>query len=373
VITYDAIVVGGGPAGSTCACFLVAGGRRVAVLDRARFPRVKLCAGWLSPAVWRLLELSPGDYPHPLWQWRRCHVHFAGRRHTVRGRGYFIRRYDFDDFLLRRSGATLIEGHLVRQIRRDRDGCWVVDGVARAPYLIGAGGTGCPVARQVIRHRPRALVVTQELEFAAPPGAVAAGRRDGEPELLLHDDLGGYSWCVPKSGWVNVGCGTLAAPALKPAWRRARAFFAERGHLPPLPPGAAGKIRGHAYHRFDPAHLDACHRQGAFLVGDALGLAQPVTAEGILPAVLSGRLCAEAILAQGDPGRYRRRLQQHPVLTEYQALLAILAAGRRLALPGRTAPGGRLLGALLARAFARSFCGRRLPASRAISLLARAR
>ncbi|MGH8246033.1 MAG: FAD-dependent oxidoreductase, partial [Gammaproteobacteria bacterium] len=60
VENYDAIVVGGGPAGSSCAARLIHGGLRVAVLDRESFPRTKLCAGWITPDVLRALDLDPG-------------------------------------------------------------------------------------------------------------------------------------------------------------------------------------------------------------------------------------------------------------------------------------------------------------------------
>ena len=86
-------------------------------------------------------------------------------------------------------------------------------------------------------------------------------------------------------------------------------------------------MKGHAYFLFDPAHLDgaarvdADRRGGAYLVGDSLGLAQPLTAEGILPAVVSGRLAAEAILA-GAPADYPARLAAHPVLADYRRVCA---------------------------------------------------
>jgi flavin-dependent dehydrogenase len=63
---WDAIVVGGGPGGSTAAWRLARDGARVTVLDAARFPRLKLCAGWVTPTVWRTLELDPEAYPHTL-------------------------------------------------------------------------------------------------------------------------------------------------------------------------------------------------------------------------------------------------------------------------------------------------------------------
>ena len=59
---YDALVVGGGPAGSTCARALRLAGWKVCVLDRARFPRDKVCGGWVTPEVFQILELEPSEY-----------------------------------------------------------------------------------------------------------------------------------------------------------------------------------------------------------------------------------------------------------------------------------------------------------------------
>ena len=376
VRSFDAIVVGGGPAGSTAAQALVAGGRRVAVLDAKAFPRVKLCAGWVSAPVWDVLELSPRQYPGGLWEWHRCHVRFRGESHTIRARGWFIRRYELDDFLLRRSGAEVIEGHHVKKVER-ADGAWVVDGALRAPVLVGAGGTHCPVARALFPRKPQPPVGVKERELPADAAELAACRAggDGEPELLLHDDLSGYSWNVPKTDWLNVGSGTARAREVSAAWRRARDLFAP--HLPPSAASALEGLEGWSYHLFEPAHLEACERDGAYLAGDALGLAQPFTAEGILPAVLSGRLAAEAIAA-GGAGGYAARLRAHPLFRDYTlyARLRSLAG----AIPGRgrrdrldRLVGGRLGGAALARAFAWMFQGRPLPGGALLSLSLRRR
>ena len=230
--THDVVIVGGGPAGSTAARFLVRGGLRVAVVDGLPFPRVKLCAGWLSLPIWDVLELSPRDYPRGLWEWQRCHVSYGGEQHTIPARGYFVRRYELDDFLLHASRAELVQAHNVRELRRDDDGTWVIDDVLRAKYLIGAGGTHCPVARQLFPKKVARPVAAQEREFQSQPEAVAKVRlgRDGEPELLLHDDLGGYSWNVPKTDWLNLGSGTMNPRAVRGAWEQARQHFAE--HVP---------------------------------------------------------------------------------------------------------------------------------------------
>ncbi len=82
-MVYDVLVVGGGPAGSTCARFLTRGGARVALVDRADFPRVKLCGGWLSAPIWDVLELAPTEYSGGLWRWQTCHVRYGGVNHAV--------------------------------------------------------------------------------------------------------------------------------------------------------------------------------------------------------------------------------------------------------------------------------------------------
>ena len=359
---FDAIIVGGGPAGSSCARVLVRAGLRVAVLDRRRFPRSKPCGGWISAPVWDVLELARAEYPGDVWPWRRCHVRYHGRSYRLAARGDFIRRVELDAFLLRRSGASFLEGHVASVERRD--GAWVVDGTYAASWLVGAGGTHCPVARALFPEKPGHPVAAQEREFESDAVEVSATRigADGEPELLLHDDLGGYSWNVPKGRWLNVGTGTASARRVRSAFAAARSFFLDSGHLPQSARGPLEKVEGHAYHLFDPAHLETAHADGAFLVGDALGLAHPLTAEGILPAVLSGRTCAEAIL-DGTPSSYGSRLATHPTLQDYaltRELLRVLA-GLRHGDGGAPRVPGRLARAATVRGFAWMFSGRRVP------------
>src|SRR6187399_1861795 len=107
----DVLVVGGGPAGSSCARRLVRAGLDVVVLDKATFPRDKVCAGWITPAVVDELELDLSDYAasrilQPITGFRVAML--GGRDVTLayeRPVSYGIRRCEFDDYLLQRSGA----------------------------------------------------------------------------------------------------------------------------------------------------------------------------------------------------------------------------------------------------------------------------
>ena len=376
--TYDVAVVGGGPAGSSCARTLVRGGARVVVIDRARFPRVKLCAGWLSPGIWDELQLSPHEYPRGLWPWSVCHVHYRARDHAFPAKGWFIRRYELDDFLLHRSGAELrLDAH-VKQLAR-ADDRWTIElpggETIRARYLVGAGGTHCPVARLLAPTRPRRAVGVQELELEADPAAIARTRlgRDGEPELVLFDDVGGYGWNVPKSGWLNVGTGTLDANDVRAAWTHTHAYLHAAGHLPPEADAALANVKGHSYFLYDPAHLDVAARDNALLVGDALGLAHPITAEGILPAVVSGRCAAEAILAN-DADAYATRLAREPVIADYHRVHRLVGKASKLKSQAANTSSGisaRIGRYVVARGFAWMFSGARLPAPHLLDRLLR--
>jgi flavin-dependent dehydrogenase len=155
MIATDVVVVGGGPAGSTVAWRLARAGAHVTLLDAAVFPRVKLCAGWVTRQVLADLELDPATYPHTLQPFDGVAVAVGDADHETRWpstASWGIVRAEFDTFLLRRAaaaGADVREGARVRAIREEPDGVDVETdaGVLRAGIVVGAGGHGCPVAR----------------------------------------------------------------------------------------------------------------------------------------------------------------------------------------------------------------------------------
>ncbi len=374
---YEVIIVGGGPSGSTCAATLVKAGVRTLLLDRGNFPRVKLCAGWISPPIWDVLEIKPGEYPKGLWKWNRVHISFRGKKYIIKSNGYFVRRYEFDDFLLKRSKVETIEGYNVRLIEKDSDGHWVIDNKYRTKYLIGAGGTHCPVSREFFPDKNSVQCGTQEREFEGTLEEIASSRagEDGEPEILLHDNMKGYSWNVPKGSWMNVGTGTKVARDVLPAWNTARAFFQGNGTPGTIPVSSQpmlDKMKGHGYVIFQTDHLASCQRDNVFLIGDALGLAQPMTGEGILPSVISGKLCATAI-AEGLPETYSKMLRTHPVICDYRILHGLQVKAKQIFGEKKDKPGAksRLLDRIVVKVFALLFSGRPIPGSRLFAKLMR--
>ena len=141
----DVLIVGGGPAGSSCAHRLRRAGLDVLILDKSEFPRDKVCAGWITPQVVEELEIDTGDYGQGrVLQPITSFVTGMGERaakpvHYDKIVSYGIRRCEFDNYLLQRSGARLRLGEAWESMERV-DGRWLVNGTISAALVIGAGG-----------------------------------------------------------------------------------------------------------------------------------------------------------------------------------------------------------------------------------------
>jgi flavin-dependent dehydrogenase len=352
VVRCDALIVGGGPAGSTCARFLTRAGWDVLVIDRARFPRDKVCAGWVTPGVFRLLELDPEEYRATgltIQTITGFRTSLMGDRpietHYAAAISYAIRRCEFDDFLLRRSGARVFGATPLTSLER-RDDVWVANADITARVVVGAGGHFCPIARR-LESVPRGLtrktghtgpphvrpVVAKEAEFPLQSGGNSA---DAElPELFFCEDLEGYGWCVRKGEYLNVGLGRRDHGDLNPHIDAFVRFLEGRG----LARGASTvRWHGHAYLASGTGPRPLID-DAALVAGDAAGLAYPESGEGIKPAVDSGRLAAETLIAAN--GRVDREVllpyaaalrRRYPEVRDTPRPIAALvkALGRRL-------------------------------------------
>nr|WP_296751253.1 NAD(P)/FAD-dependent oxidoreductase [Thioalkalivibrio sp.] len=311
----DVLVIGGGPAGSTCAWQLRRSGLDVAVLDKRAFPRDKVCAGWITPAVVEALEMDLDDYGR-----ERTLQPLTGFRIGMMGRpeaevrydepvSYGIRRCEFDHYLLMRSGARLFLGEACDDMRRDADGNWVVNGHIRAPLVIGAGGHFCPVAR-LLGARPgsaEAAVLAKETEFEmTPEQGRDCGIRADVPELFFCEDLKGYGWVFRKGNWLNIGLGRQDSHRLGHHLDVFLDMLTRTGRIPSPVPGG---FQGHAYLLYG----DTPRRivdDGVLLVGDAAGLAYVQSGEGIRPAIESALLAA-SVVAQCRAGFDSDQLQPY--------------------------------------------------------------
>jgi menaquinone-9 beta-reductase len=293
MIKTDVLIIGGGPAGSSCARRLKLANINCIVLDKSAFPRFKPCAGWITPQVLKWAELEFKSYPFGLTEFTGFDVSIKGLKFKLPTHQFSIRRFEFDHWLMQRAGAEF-HIHEVHAIRL-KNGEYVVDDEFSAPTLVGAGGTHCPVYRtffsEISKRSQGSLIVAQEEEFKFDV-------LDPRCKLWFFENkFPGYAWVVPKKdGYVNVGLGGSAqhlkrrADTLKDHWNLLVKQLEETG----LIAGHVYKPAGHSYYlRQD---LPEIQIGNAFLAGDALGLATLDMGEGIGPAIQSGQLVAEAIL-----------------------------------------------------------------------------
>jgi menaquinone-9 beta-reductase len=298
----DVLIVGAGPAGSSCAWKLRDSGLSTVILDKKVFPRDKVCGGWITPQVVNELAIDLDEYARtrvlqPILGFRTSRM---GAREVQTGYdvpiSYAIRRCEFDYFLLRRSGARVHESTTLTSLEKSGD-FWVVNGEWRARLIVGAGGHFCPVAKlRGANARNEASIAAQEIEFEMSPEQTPKCAVEPEvPELYFCPDMKGYGWCVRKKNFLNIGLGRMDPQALPNHVAGLLRFLRNTGKIAfDLP----GKLLGHSYLLYGYAKRNIAD-DGILLAGDAAGLAYMQSGEGIRPAVESGLLAAKAILDEG--------------------------------------------------------------------------
>ncbi|MGA2714894.1 MAG: NAD(P)/FAD-dependent oxidoreductase [Bryobacteraceae bacterium] len=313
--SFDVLIVGGGPAGSSCAWALRNSGLDVAILDKQVFPRDKVCGGWITPGVLTALDINSDEYGRdhvlqPITGFRTSCIGRNSQIETDYGRtvSYGIRRREFDDYLLKRCAARIYEGVSLSSLNRS-GASWIVNDNIRARLVVGAGGHFCPVARLVSAQTAKSQsvvldsrmggnhtgvpVAAQETEFEMDAHQIAnCDVRGSSPELYFCADMKGYGWCFRKQNRLNIGLGRADPHGIA---EHASAFvrlLAATGKVRFEVP----RLRGHAYFLYGTSQRQIAG-DGFLLIGDSAGLARPQSGEGILPAIESALLAAETILA----------------------------------------------------------------------------
>jgi len=287
---FDAIVVGAGPAGSTTAYRLARAGARVCMIDRARFPRDKPCGGGLTLRAVRELPVSV----EPVVEERVDTIELGfrySRRWSRRASEPLVlmtQRRRLDAFLADQAaaaGAEFREGVKVTAV--DPAGAVTLDGERiEADVVVGADGANGVTARSLgLAAHEHGVALEGNVAYADVARERYAGRAVAELGVVP----GGYAWVFPKGDHVNVGVGGWQSegPRLRGRLRELcgaygideAAVYELRGHRLPMRGAARRPVHGRV-----------------ILVGDAAGLVDPLSGDGMYEAFVSGRLAAETIL-----------------------------------------------------------------------------
>ena len=293
--SYDVIIVGAGPAGATLAYELAEKGVEVLLLEKEKLPRYKCCAGGVTSKAAKLLAFdisevvedvvykisftfnlgSPylGQYSQPLM--------------------YTVMRDVFDYFLVKKAqqlGAVLIDGQKIIQIQVSGD--WVqifgADNIFRSRLVVGADGTYSVVARELGMGRSTEYVAGIVSEIAVPDDELTKWKSQAQMDLGCVP--GGHAWVFPKRNHLSMGVGCLTS----------KARHLNHHHQKFLNSLGVG-IGNYTITRSSSHLIPTCTKgrlvwqDKALLLGDAAGLADPLTGEGIYNAILSAQLAAPVI------------------------------------------------------------------------------
>lgn len=350
-IHADVVVVGGGPGGAAAAVTLARGGLDTVVVDKARFPRDKICGDGLT--VWALRQLDElGFDPSavPSWHQVRKAVVSSPSRHEIElplpEDGTFAavaRRRELDAAVLElaeRAGAIVLTGSEVLTLAQD-DRCVTLttrdEQVLQARFVVAADGMWSTVrkltAATLPGYRGEWHAFRQYFHNVTGPGA---------QELFAWfepDFLPGYAWSFPVGvNEANVGFGIMRGGAWRVGamgelWREILA----RPHIRDvLGPRSTPQESPRAWPI--PARVEGISATAGrvLFVGDAVAAADPLTGEGIGQAYATGRWAAEAILERGaaniaDPVReqYERQLHDRLLADHRMSLLLVRAMRHR--------------------------------------------
>jgi geranylgeranyl reductase family protein len=293
---FDVAVVGAGPAGATTAYRLARAHARVLLIDKVRFPRDKPCGGGLTMRAVRQLPVSVEPVVEDRITRVRCRLKYGRtmNRHSEHVLCLMTQRRRLDQFLVEQAAGAGVDFRDGVRVEVESDRRIRVDGQpVDVDALVGADGANGITAKTL--GLGGAIVQGVALEGNLPYERLPHDEWRGMLVLELAALPGGYGWIFPKGDHVNVGVGGWGTEG-----PRLRAHLEKLCDHYGIRVGELTHLRGHRLPMRRPATKLA--RGRALVVGDAAGVLDPVSGDGIYEALVSGKLAAEQILADDVPG-----------------------------------------------------------------------
>ena len=322
---YDAVVVGGGPAGSAAAYTLAVAGKKVCLIDKSEFPRDKLCGGGLTFRSKREFErVFKRRWKADLINSSQDVSFFSRGRflasYKVRASIHFTTRFSFDHYLLglaEAAGATLKLGRAVSDIDLQRQSITLRSGEEIAfGFLIGADGVNSLVAKALFGQSFDPARIAFALEAEVPRDRLP--HQGDRVEIDFSSARWGYGWVFPKQETITIGIGGLHR--LNPDLRDSLdAYFRQKG-LDSRDFKVKGQYLPGGGYRVIPG------RANVLLCGDAAGAVDPISGEGIPFALQTGAAAGAAIATALSQPAGRSALETY--CDDYRNVVAVLRRGK---------------------------------------------
>jgi len=283
---YDVVVVGAGPGGSTAAHLLARDGASVLLLDRATFPRDKPCGGGLTGRAVRLLPCDVEPVVEDRIDVVDVRLGFRSRfeRRARRPVALMTQRRRLDAFLAERAAEAGAELHDNTKVTQVRDDGVVADGrEVGASAVVVADGANGGTARSL--GLGGEVIHGVAFEGNAP---YPSSRYRGRMVIEFGGIPGGYGWVFPKGDHVNVGVGGWESEG-----PRLREHLSTLAREHGIDPGSLAETRGYRLPMRRPENRIV--RGRVLCVGDAAGLVDPFSGDGMYEALASARLAAAAV------------------------------------------------------------------------------
>lgn len=293
---FDVAVIGSGPSGGMAAYELAKHGFSVAILDKETLPRYKTCGGGL---VERGRKLIPFDISSAIEAefyavdtfFQKKNVKLTTKRETPIIS--MVMRDTFDFLIVEKAvenGAKLLQNHKVTAIELGEiNQIQTENGIVQAKFIIAADGALSATAKMLGWKETRNVIPA--LEYEVEVSLADFERLSKDVRFDIDAVPGGYGWCFPKKNHLSIGVGVLRKSKDN---LNLKAFY--QAYLKTL--GIDNIISEDAHGFVIPVspRTDYFVKSKVFLTGDTAGFADPIVAEGLSNAILSGTLCAEALI-----------------------------------------------------------------------------
>lgn len=293
--SFDVAIIGSGPAGASAAFELSKTGISTVIIEKETLPRYKTCGGGF---VFRGRKNMPFDIASVVEKefceidtyFSKKHQHITTKREqpiiTM------VMRDAFDNLIVEKAkenGVALLQNHKVTAITfGEIQTIHTTEGVIAAKFIIAADGALSPIAKMAGWQETRTIIPALEYEVEVPQADF--DRLSQNVRFDIDAIPYGYGWCFPKKNHLSIGVGVFTKTNSKINLKQ---YYTE--YLVKL---GITEILSEAAHGFVipvTPRTDCFVQKNVFLTGDAAGLADPLVAEGISNAILSGVLAAQAI------------------------------------------------------------------------------